>query len=137
MDVACTHIWKPSSFEFLGRLKQEILNSVPANLQAIAADLSFLDLSGIDQYASSRINAARLLASLRSQTLEGIDQGALRVLCKANGVNLDSVNGTLKPRAGDEMAFLEVLDRRRYSLELVPGLQELFKARSRIKITPN
>ena len=134
LDSACTHIWRPSAFEFLGRLKQQILDAVPDNVGAIAPDLPFVDLSSIEDYATSRPRAARYLASIRSQALQGMDQHALKALCDSTGVDIQEVNGKIAVNSGHEMGFLEVLDRRRYRLELVPNQPERFRAPSRVRI---
>ena len=135
LDSAFTHIWRPSAFEFLGGLKQAILGAVPANVGAIASELPFVDLSDIEQYARSRPRAARYLASIRSQELQGMDRDALIELCVTTGVGIiQEANGQIAVQTGDEMGFLEVLDRRRYRLELVPDQPERFRAQSRQKI---
>lgn len=134
LDSACTHIWRPSAFEFLGRLKQQILDAVPDNVGAIAPNLPFVDLSSIEDYATSRPRAARYLASIRSQALQGMDQQALKALCESTGVDIQEVNGKVTVNSGHEMGFLEVLDRRRYRLDLVPGQPERFRAPSRVRI---
>ena len=124
----------PSAFEFLGRLKQAILNAVPDNLSAIASDLAFVEFSGIEQYAKSHPRAARYLASIRSQTLQGVDQQSLEALCQSTGVAFQNANGKIEVVSGSEMGFLEVLDRRRYHLQLVPNQPEQFRASSRTRI---
>ena len=134
LDSAFTHIWRPSAFEFLGGLKQSILDAVPNNVDAIAPDLDFVDLSSVKEYAKSRPRAARYLASIHSQELQGIDRQALEALCYSTGVRIQHVNGKIEVESGDEMGFLEVLDRRRYHLELVPNQTERFRAPSRIRI---
>ena len=134
LDSACTHILRPSAFEFLGRLKQAILDAVPANVGAIASDLPFVDLSDIEEYAKSRPRAARYLASIRSQELQGMDRHALVRLCRRTNVGIQDVNAQIVVETGDEMGFLEVLDRRRYRLELVPNQPERFRAPSRQRI---
>ncbi len=134
LDSACTHIWRPSAFEFLGGLKQQILDAVPDNVKAIAPDLPFVDLSIIEDYANSRPRAARYLASIRSQALHGMDRHALKALCDNTGVDIQEVNGKLTVNSGHEMGFLEVLDRRRYRLELVTDQPERFRAPSRVRI---
>ena len=133
-DSAYTHIWRPSAFEFLCKLQQEILDAVPDNVAAIATDLPFMDLDGIESYAKSRPRAARYLASIRSQELQGIEQQALMDLCGETGVNTENANGKVKVNHGHEMGFLEVLDRRRYRLNLVAGQSERFRASSRVRI---
>ena len=121
MDSACTHILRPSAFEFLGRLKQQILDAVPDNVANIALNLPFVDLYSIEDYANSRPRAARYLASIRLQELQGMDQHAMKTLCESTGVDIQEVNGKITVNSGHEMGFLEVLDRRRYRLELVPN----------------
>ena len=134
LDSNCSHIWRPSAFEFLGRLKQKVLDAVPENVSAIMSKLPFVDLSRIQDYASSRPRAAHLLASIRSQELLGINQHALMELCASTGVEIQKENGKIKVALGQEMEFLEVLNRRRYRLELVPDRPERFRAASRVRI---
>ena len=131
LDSSYTHIWRPAAFEFLGGLKQAILAAVPSNVGAIAADLAFVRLADIQKYAESRPRAARYVASIRSQKLQGMDRDALIELCRSTGVGTKMVNGQIAVDSGDEMGFLEVLDRRRYRLELVPDQPERFRAASR------
>ena len=131
LDSADTHIWRPAAFEFLGGLKQAILEAVSSNVGAIAAELPFVRLAEIEKYAESRPRAARYIASIRSQKLQGMDRDALVELCRSTGVGIEEVNGRIAVNNGDEMGFLEVLDRRRYRLELVPDEPERFRASSR------
>ena len=55
-------------------------------------------------------------------------------VCKRTGVPVEEVNGQVLVREGSEMGLLEVLDRRRYELALVPEAPERFRATSREKI---
>ena len=131
VDSDSTHIWRPSAFEFMGALKQAILDAVPTNVEAIQAELPFVDFSGIEAYAKVRPRAARYLASIRSQVLQGVDRQALIELCCNTDVGVAEVDGKLSVDDGSEMGFLEVLDRRRYGLELVPDQPERFRASRR------
>ena len=121
---------RPPKASFVGRLKQAILDAVPSNVGAIAGDLPFVALEEIERYAESRPRAARYLASIRSQQLEGMDRHALVELCRRTGVGVQDVNGQVAVEPGCEMGFLEVLDRRRYEVELVPEQPERFRARA-------
>ncbi len=135
VDSANVHILRPSGFEFAGKLQQAILDAVPDNIQAIAKDISFVEFSSLEEYASKHPRAARYLASIRAQgETNNIDKAALVRLCKQTGVEVTESNGKLAVDTGHEMGFLEVLDRRRYELELVKGQPERFKAASRRKI---
>ena len=49
-------------------------------------------------------------------------------------VNVQKVNGHVEVSEGSEMGLLEVLDRRRYELGLVPTTPERYRASSRTKI---
>lgn len=134
VDASGTHIMRPSAFEFLGNLKDAILEAVAENVNAIGDALPFVDFGGIERYAARRPRAARYLASIRAQTLAGMDQRALTDLCRSTGVDVQDVNGRLVVGRGYEMGFLQVLDRRRYALELVHDEPERFVASSRDRI---
>ena len=132
IDSDHVHILRPSGFEFAGKLQQAILDAVPGNVAAISAELTFIKFDGIAQYAAKHPRAARYLASIRDQEeMKNIDKAALKKLCKITGVDVSESKGNVIIASGHEMGFLEVLDRRRYELELVKGKPERFKAASR------
>lgn len=133
-DSANVHILRPSGFEFAGGLQQAILDAVPENITLIRKDLAFVDFTTIEKFAGIHPRAARYLASVRGQEVKHIDKAALRRLCKRTGVEVSEVRGKIAIRPGHEMGFLEVLDRRRYELELIKGEPERFRAGSRKKI---
>lgn len=135
IDSANVHILRPSGFEFAGKLQQAILDAVPQNIKAIRTDLTFVEFAGIEEYASMHPRAARYLASIRGQgETKNIDKTALKRLCKKTGVEIKDSKGKLVIPEGQEMGFLEVLDRRRYEVELVKDQPERFRAASRRKI---
>ena len=134
VDSSRTHIWRPSAFEFVGGLKQAVLDAVPANVEAIEQDVPFVHFASIATYASTRSRAARYLASIRTQNLAGIERQAVVALCRNTGVKVEDVGGVLRLEDRYVMGFLEVLDRRRYEVELVPGTRERFRAASRLPI---
>jgi len=135
VDGTNVHILRPSGFEFAGKIQQAILAAVPENMDAIREDLAFVEFNGIEAYAAKHPRAARYLASIRGQAeTKNIDMTALTRLCKSTGVEVSESKGKISVVAGHEMGFLEVLDRRRYELELVKGQPERFKAGSRKKL---
>jgi hypothetical protein len=135
VDSTHIHILRPSAFEFAGKLQQAILDAVPTNTKAIQKDLAFVEFEMIAAYAAKHPRAARYLASIRGQAeTKNIDKSALKKLCKMTGVEVKSSNGKIKVVAGHEIGFLEVLDRRRYELQLVRGQSERFKAGSRTRL---
>ena len=134
IDTDYVHIWRPSAFEFLGNLKQAILDAVPYNVGVIRRDLPFLEFDGIQEYAATRPRAAKYLASIRTQNLAGINRAALEAFCQKTGVDILSVNGQISVEKSNIMGLLEVLDRRRYEINLVPDDPERFRATGRRRI---
>lgn len=135
VDSQNVHILRPSGFEFAGQLQDAILNAVPKNVAAIQKDLAFVDFAAIQAYAGVHPRAARYMASIRAQKVtKNIDKNALKRLCKDTGVEVKESKGKLLVGDDHIMGFLEVLDRRRYELELVKGTPERFRAASRRKL---
>ncbi|HXG20698.1 MAG TPA: Kiwa anti-phage protein KwaB-like domain-containing protein [Methylomirabilota bacterium] len=135
VDDKNVHIFRPSGFEFACKLQDAVLAAVPENVRAIRSDLEFVDFDAIEDYASKHSRAARYLASIRSQNeTKNVNKGSLKKLCKKTGVQVKEVNGKLIVEKAHVMGFLEVLDRRRYEVELVKGSPEQFKAHSRRRI---
>jgi hypothetical protein len=135
VDNSNVHILRPSGFEFAGKLQRAILDAVPDNIKVIQKDLAFVNFASIETYAANHPRAARYLASICGQgQTKNIDKAALRKICKCTGVEVSESKGRIVVSAGHELAFLEVLDRRRYELELVKGQPERFKAGSRTRL---
>lgn len=132
IDAKNVHILRPSGFEFAGKLQQAILGAVPGNVAAIKTELTFIAFDSIELYATKHPRAARYLASIRGQEeMKNIDKTALKKLCNSTGVDVSESKGKITISGGHEMAFLQVLDRRRYQLELVKDKPEKFVAASR------
>lgn len=135
VDSTNVLILRPSAFEFAAQLQEAVLAAVPVNVASVQDDLPFVDFSSIGDYAAKHPRAARYLASIKAEKqTKKIDKGALKKYCVANGLGIKLMNGKITVDAGQEMDFLEVLDRRRYRLELVKGSPEHFKAASRHKL---
>jgi len=138
VDSNFVYILRPSGFEFVSQLREAILNAVSKNIKEIQRDLHYVELTPIEEYAKKHPRAARYLASIRSRELtKNIKRDLLKKLCKQTGVEVTESKGKLIIPEGHEMAFLELLDRRRYELELVNGQPERYKAMSRKRIQEN
>lgn len=135
IDPEHLHIWRPSAFEFLGNLKQALLAEVPANTAAIREQMPFVDFDSIQRYASIHPRAARYVASIRTQALTGMDSVKLQQACQRTGVEVEEDDsGQLMISERHVLGFLEVLDRRRYEIELIPESHESFLAASRRRL---
>lgn len=136
IDSSNIHILRPSGFEFAGKLQDAVLEAMPQNVQAIQEDMRFVDFSSVQDYASKHPRAARYLASIRSENFaENIDENALKKLCKDTGVKISESEGKISVQDGHVMGFLEVLDRRRYELELRRDSPEYYRASGRQRLS--
>jgi hypothetical protein len=134
IDSANVHILRPSGFELLGNLETAVLDAVPKNIRAVQKNVAFVDFASIQSYAISHPRAARYLASICQQETKNIDKRALKELCKRTGVEIKESDGKIKVEDGQVLPFLEVLDRRRYEIELVKNSPEQYRAGSREKL---
>ena len=134
IDSKFVHILHPKGFEFVGNLEQFILSSAQEHAEIIQKDLPFVDITPVKQYAATHIRAARCLASIRARSwTKDIDRDALKQACYDTNVKVVESNGQLDV-SDDITGFLEVLDRRRYSVGLVMDSPEQFRAASRRRI---
>ena len=134
VDSTKVHILRPKAFEVLGNLNQFILDSVNNNLTSIQQNLRFLDIQNIQAYASTHVRAARYLASIRNQNLAGITRDSLATLCRDTNVNINTNDNQVTVSNDQIIGFLQVLDRRRYRVDLVPNAPERFTASRRVTI---
>jgi len=132
IDSATIHILRPSGFEFAGQLQSAVLAAVPQNVKVLQKDVTFVDFDRIAAYAIMHPRAARYLASIKGQKeSKNIDMRNLKQLCKVTGVEVKVVKGKLVVDESQVMGFLEVLDRRRYEVELIKDQPEHYRAASR------
>lgn len=135
IDNQRIHILRPSGFEFAGELQDAILGAVANNVTTLGTDLPFVQFEGIQQYASTHPRAARYLASIRSQQeVARIDRQHLIEACTATGVEISEEGEQIVVGDRNIMGFLEVLDRRRYEVRLVPEEPEQYRAPSRTRL---
>ena len=135
IDNQRVHILRPSGFEFAGKLQDAILVAVAGNTEMLQADLPFVQFGGIQEYASTHPRAARYLASIRSQQeVARIDRQHLIEACGATGVEIAEDGEQLVVNERNIMGFVEVLDRRRYEVRLVPEEPEQYRAPSRTRL---
>lgn len=135
IDAQRVHILRPSGFEFAGQLQEAIMAAVTKNVTALKIDLDFVNFNVIESYASRHPRAARYLASIHSQEeSKNINRDRLVQLCTHTGVETAEADGQIIVTEKHVMGFLEVLDRRRYEIELVTDAPEQYRAASRSKL---
>lgn len=135
IDNQAVYILRPSGFEFAGKLQEAILGAVAANAATLQDELPFVQFDSVSEYASTHPRAARYLASIRSQQeVARIDRQHLVDACAATGVSINTEGDRIVVGERDIMGFLEVLDRRRYEVKLVPDEPEQYRAPSRTRL---
>ena len=136
VDSVLVHIIHPASFKLLGQIEEAIAEAVPRNVEAISRVASYVDWSNIEEYAVGHSRAASLLASIRTQGYAAnLDKAALESLCIGTGVDLDTSGEQISVPEGHILPFLEVIDRRRYEIGLVPNTPERYRASSRTRLS--
>ena len=135
VDSQLIHIIHPASFKLLGQIEEAIAEAVPRNIQTIKTQIGYVDWSTIEEYAATHSRAASLLASIRTHGyVENLDQAELESLCIKTGVVLNTSGGQIAVPEGNVLPFLEVIDRRRYEIGLVPNTPEQYRASSRTRV---
>ena len=126
------YILNPNNFEFILKLKDLIKGAIPDNIRHIKKDLPFVMFDNIQDYAEKHMRAAQYLASIyKKGHTEKVDKSELKRECREQGINITEENGTLKVSPKNELAFLELLNRRLYTVKLSKNGPEYYKALSR------
>ena len=138
IDAEFVHIFHPASFRALGNVDEAIAQAIPRNVEAISQAAPYVDWANIEEYAVSHSRAASLLASIRTQGYaENLDKSALESLCMRTSVEIDTSGGQVVVPDDQVLSFLEVIDRRRYDIDLVPNTPEQYRASSRARLGRN
>ena len=129
------YILRPNNFVYTADLMDRVLAKSEENIQALGQAISFVQFDDLVEYVKTHPRAARLVAAIKSRDdLAGMTKHNVKKECDATGIDVAEANGKLIPPQGQEMHFLYLLDRRRYSLELVPNTPETYEAASRRKV---
>ena len=136
VDSEQLHILRPSGLEFTAQLQEAIMAAVQSNVDTISDEITYVNFESISVYAQKHPRAARYIASIRSQSeAHNVDKNKLKLFCQRTGVSFTETNNRLKIDDANVMGFLEVLDRRRYEVDLVEDSVEVFRASGRSQIT--
>ena len=129
-------IFRPKSFEAIAGLDKVVLTKVPENVKIVRRKVKFLNLNRIKDYASTRKKAARLLSSIAARDdLHLLSFDLLKSTCGDCNVQIDEKNGQIGPAEANEIAFLNILDRRRYGMCLIEDQSEVYEAPNRRSVT--
>ena len=122
-------------FEKIAEMDEAVQSAAVRNVAELATVLPNIAFDNLSDYVSSHKRAARIVASLCARDdLASTSMTNVRRECKRSGVAVQAVDGKLCAEPGNEMAFLHVLDRRRYTLSLISGRWEQYEAGSRKEV---
>ena len=121
-----------TGFEQLAEIQTVVSAKASSFMAEIADKAGFIHKDRLGDYVRHHPRAAKLVASLRSRgDLDRLSEKKVKALCKKNGIQTETIGGLISPRPGFEIAFLEILDRRRYNLSLIEKENEFYVATSR------
>ena len=129
-------IYRPSQFERIAKLEGELAKITPHHIQAVSTAAPQLDFEFANTMSSNSSHMRRLFAALKSRSdIANISSEKFEKACKANGIALIQKNGKWAPEPKHELAFLEMLDRRRYNDPLIDDDPDPYRAVARKKVT--
>jgi hypothetical protein len=130
-------IWRPSGFVFTADIDNQIAACAKENISYIEETIACVDFTDLREFVSTHKRGMRLVAVIKSrQDLGAIAPNLLHAECKQARIPLRQENGKLFPEPGHELAFLMLLDRRRYTITLIEGQPETYEAASRNLTSP-
>lgn len=126
------YILRPSAFEYTADIESFVLQKAAQNALDLGKTITFLECAQLSSYVQGHKRAARLLASIRSRDdLGDTSRTRLESACRDNKIELVKSGRKIAPAPGHEMAFLQLLDRRSYTIELTSKGKEFYEATSR------
>ena len=128
-------IYRPIQFERIADFDNELINIAPAHIQTLTAAITDLDFTFATAFVPKSARIRRLLAAITTRSdLSSISADKFSNACKENGISLVQHNGKWTPEPKHEMAFLEMLDRRRYNDPLIDQNPDAYRADARKKV---
>lgn len=130
------YILRPSGLEFAAQLQGAVMAAVPGNVAAIAEEIDFVEFGSISEYAQKHPRAARYIASIKSQSeAHNVNRDKLTSYCQRTNVEITEIDGKVHVEDSQVMGFLEILDRRRYQIDLVEDAEpEIYRAPARSRV---
>ncbi len=133
---AHVYILHPAGFEATVGIQALVSERASENAEALGESIKFANFERIAEFVKTKRRAARLVAALSARDdLDRIKRSKFIATAAETGVVLEKKGSKIGPAPGSELGFLELLDRRRYTVEIMVGAKEAFLASSRKRIT--
>lgn len=128
---------KVRSVEYLANIVERVAGAAAAKVQTIHDQLTFLDLSRIQEDIARHPKMARMAASISARNdLAQIRRDRVEEIAEHHGIVFKEVDGRLQCRRQDEAKLLEILDARRYHLDLTATGPIPYRATGRQRVSP-
>lgn len=133
---ANVYILNDRQMQLLADITSRVAATAKTKIQLIEDTINFLDLSRIKEKIEKHPRVARYAASIAQNPLIGNFQRAnIETLAKQHGIVLTEVAaGKLQCRVQDEAKLMELLDARRYHLDLADNGGDPYRATGRQKV---
>lgn len=127
---------KVRAVEYLANIVEHVAGAAAHKVQQIHDTVIFLDFSRIQTDIAKHPKMARMAASIAARSdLAQIRQDRVEELATHHGLVLKEVGGRLQCRRQDEAKLLEILDARRYQLDLTANGPVPYRATGRQRVT--
>jgi hypothetical protein len=129
-------ILKPRAIEYIADMVTHVAGAATEKVRHIHDSIAFLDLSRIEEKISSHPKMARMAASIAARDdLSEFQQAKIVSLATQHGIVFREVGGRLQCRVTDEAKLLEILDARRYHLDLANDGGDPYRASARQRVS--
>ncbi len=128
-------ILKPRAVEYIADMVTHVAGAATEKVRVIHDNIAFLDLSRIEGKISSHPKMARMAASIAARDdLGKFQREKIVSLATQHGIVFKEVDGRLQCRVTDEAKLLEILDARRYHLDLANDGGDPYRASARQRV---
>lgn len=132
IDDKHVFILRTSGFEYIADVDEKTLSKAAEKAIGLQTKLPFIDFTGIADYVGTHKRSARLVAALSARNdLNEISAEKLKDWAKNTDVELEEEKGIIRPAKGSEEGLLQIIDYRRYSVNIDMGEVKVFIAQSR------
>ncbi|MBX4906548.1 MULTISPECIES: hypothetical protein [Rhizobium] len=137
VTAANVFILHPRNVELVARISERVAATAAAKLQIIHNTLAFLDMSRIATAIAKHPQMARHAASIAANPgLGNFQKAKIEEIANLHGVVFKTLpDGRLQCRVQDHAKLLEILDARRYHLDLAGNGGDPYRATARQKVS--
>lgn len=132
IDDTFVYILHSTGFENIAAVDEKMLSRAREKALELHQRVSFVDFTGIADHAAKHKRSARLVAAIWSnKELDTLSAAKVKRWANRTEVEYTEVAGLITPSVGNEAALLQILDYRRYAMDIDSKGVKVFEALSR------